>query len=156
MLTIPRTDLVCEYKVVCVDNPEHHSSLRYSSDPSRMYYSRSGSGTNQDPGQDIDSPEVYIPCDERLGKNKISCMKRRVFLKRFGSSISFGTRSRLPRFTGCILPIQVGPPSRNGNALTTRSAACNLIPVDFPLNGCMSSSQCAECQALLANLRIPI
>jgi len=119
-----------------------------------MYYSRSGSGTNQDPGQDIDSPELYIPRDERLGKNKISCMKRRVFLKRYGAASLLGPVRDYPIHR--MHPSDPGWPAKQEWKRLDDAVGGNLIPVDFPLNGCMSSSQCAECQALLANLKIPI
>jgi FAD/FMN-containing dehydrogenase len=54
-----------------------------------------------------------------------------------------------------VRPSDPGWPSKEAWKRLNDTVGGNLIPVDFPINACLSSSESADCKALFANLKNP-
>jgi len=85
-------------------------------------------------------------------------MNRRAFLKASGAVSVLGlwpmdvfADSRFHR----VRPADPGWPSKQAWNRLNDAVGGNLIPVDFPINACLSSAQGADCQTLAANLKNP-
>jgi FAD/FMN-containing dehydrogenase len=85
-------------------------------------------------------------------------MNRREFLK------ASGAVSLSPLWPGGVFassasrrvrPSDAGWPSPAAWKRLNNAVGGNLIPVDFPINACVSSSQSADCKTLFANLKNP-
>src|SRR5271168_5269029 len=85
-------------------------------------------------------------------------MNRRSFLK------ASATASLLPKWPGGLLarpairrvrPSDPGWPSKEAWKRLNVAVGGNLIPVDFPIEACMSSSEGGDCRTLFANLKNP-
>ncbi len=85
-------------------------------------------------------------------------MNRRTFLKASGAA---SLLPMLPRGLFAnpavrrVRPSDPGWPSKQSWKHFNDAVGGNLIPVDSPMNACMSSSQSAECRTLFANLKNP-
>ena len=85
-------------------------------------------------------------------------MDRRTFLKASGAA------SLLPFWPRCLFaapaisrvrPTDPGWPSNKAWKRLHDAVDGNLIPVEFPINACLSSPESADCKALFANLKNP-
>jgi FAD/FMN-containing dehydrogenase len=85
-------------------------------------------------------------------------MDRRVFLKTAGAAslVPLWPRSLsgVPAIRR-VRPSDPGWPSNGAWKRLNDAVGGNLIPVDFPINACLSSPQSADCKALFANLKNP-
>ena len=85
-------------------------------------------------------------------------MNRRAFLKASGAASLWGLWPR-GMFANApvrrVRPSDPGWPSKQAWKRLNDAVGGNLIPVDFPINACISSSQSADCQTLAANLKNP-
>jgi FAD/FMN-containing dehydrogenase len=79
-------------------------------------------------------------------------------LKASGAASLVGLRPR-PLFattaTRRVRPSDPGWPSKAAWKRLNDAVDGNLIPVEFPINACLSSSQSADCKALFANVKNP-
>jgi FAD/FMN-containing dehydrogenase len=85
-------------------------------------------------------------------------MNRREFLKSSGAASLLGLRPpRLFASTAIrrVRPSDPGWPSKEAWKRLNDAVGGNLIPVEFPLNACLSSSESADCKALFANVKNP-
>ena len=85
-------------------------------------------------------------------------MNRREFLKASGAASLFGLQPRrLFARTAIrrVRPSDPGWPSKEAWKRLNDAVDGNLIPVEFPINACRSSSQSADCKALFANVKNP-
>jgi len=85
-------------------------------------------------------------------------MNRRVFLKGSGAASLLGLCPRDLFAHPAIRRIRPSDPSWPSKEAWKRlkdAVSGNLIPVDFPMNVCMSASQSADCKNLFANLKNP-
>ena len=102
-------------------------------------------------GGSLDSP------DQRLG-GRGSSVNRRAFLKASGAASLLGLWPHgvlaNPGFHR-VRPSDPGWPSQQAWKRLNDAVGGNLIPVDFPIQTCISSSQGADCQTLAANLKNP-
>src|SRR6516225_6238708 len=85
-------------------------------------------------------------------------MNRRAFLKASGAVSVLGLWP-MDVFANApvrrVRPSDPGWPSKQAWKRLNDAVGGNLIPVDFPINACISSSQSADCQTLAANLKNP-
>jgi FAD/FMN-containing dehydrogenase len=85
-------------------------------------------------------------------------MDRRAFLKASSAASLMGLWPRnlhaSPRIRR-VRPSDPGWPSKQLWSRLNDDVGGNLIPVDFPLNACMSSADNADCKALFANIKNP-
>lgn len=85
-------------------------------------------------------------------------MNRREFLK---TSWAASLAAAWPRCLAAspairrVRPSDPGWPSKEAWRRLNDAVDGNLIPVEFPLNACLSSSQSADCKALFANVKNP-
>ena len=81
-------------------------------------------------------------------------MNRRIFLKASGAlSLLLPSPRRLfasPTIRR-VRPSDPGWPTKEAWKRLNDAIGGNLIPVDFPINACLSSSESADCKALFAN-----
>jgi len=90
-------------------------------------------------------------------RKQVAALNRREFLKTSGASLL----PLLPRGPFASPPIRRARPSdpvwpsKEAWKHLNEAVGGNLIPVDFPMNACMSSSQSADCKTLFANLKNP-
>jgi FAD/FMN-containing dehydrogenase len=85
-------------------------------------------------------------------------MNRREFLKSSGAASLLGLRPpRLFASTAIrrVRPSDPGWPSKEAWKRLNDAVGGNLIPVEFPINACRSSSESADCKALFANVKNP-
>ena len=85
-------------------------------------------------------------------------MNRREFLKASGAVSLSQLWPRSAFASPAIRRVRPSDTSWPSNAAWKRlneAVGGNLIPVDFPMNACMSSSQSADCKTLFANLKKP-
>src|ERR1700685_1829743 len=85
-------------------------------------------------------------------------MNRRSFLKASGAVSLSGLWPRGAFASPAIRrvrPSDAGWPSKEAWKRLNDAVGGNLIPVEFPINACASSSQSAECKSLFANLKNP-
>jgi FAD/FMN-containing dehydrogenase len=85
-------------------------------------------------------------------------MNRRTFLKASGAASVlplWPRRGLAAPATRRVRPGDAGWPSKEAWKRLNDEVGGNVIPVDFPLNACLSSPQSAECKALFANLKNP-
>ena len=85
-------------------------------------------------------------------------MNRRAFLRRTAAASLLGLRPRVLFASPAmrrIRPSDPGWPSKEAWKRLNDAVGGNLIPVDFPINPCMSSSQSADCKTILTNLQNP-
>ena len=85
-------------------------------------------------------------------------LNRRTFLKASGA-VSLSPLWPRSAFASPAIrrvrPSDPGWPSKEAWKRLNEAVGGNLIPVDFPINACMSSSQSADCKTLFANLKNP-
>jgi FAD/FMN-containing dehydrogenase len=85
-------------------------------------------------------------------------VNRRIFLKASGVlSLLLPSPRRLfasPTIRR-VRPSDPGWPTKEAWKRLNDAIGGNLIPVDFPINACLSSSESADCKALFANLKNP-
>ncbi|HTS56189.1 MAG TPA: FAD-dependent oxidoreductase [Terriglobales bacterium] len=85
-------------------------------------------------------------------------MNRRAFLKASGAASLLGLWPHGvladPKFHR-VRPSDPGWPSKQAWKRLNDAVGGNLIPVDFPINACISSAQGGDCQTLAANLKNP-
>jgi len=89
---------------------------------------------------------------------KVAALNRREFLKASGAASLFALRP--PRLFAStarrrVRPSDPGWPSKEAWKQFNDAVDGNLIPVEFPINACLPSSQSADCKALFANVRNP-
>ena len=86
-------------------------------------------------------------------------MNRRTFLKTSGAAASFLWLSPRRSFAGSsirrVRPSNTEWPSQQAWKRLNDTVGGHLIPVDFPLKECLSSSQSADCETLFSNLKNP-
>jgi FAD/FMN-containing dehydrogenase len=85
-------------------------------------------------------------------------LNRREFLKASGAASFFGLRPLRLFASNAIRrvrPSDPGWPSKEAWKRLNDTVDGNLIPVEFPINACLSSLQSPDCQTLLANLKNP-
>lgn len=95
--------------------------------------------------------------DERLG-GTFHCMNRRAFLKGSAAASLLPLDSRglfVSPVTDRVRPSDPGWPSKEAWRRLNHAVDGNLIPVDFPVNACLSSSDGADCRAFFANVKNP-
>ena len=85
-------------------------------------------------------------------------MNRRMFLRASGAAslLPLWPRRLCARpATGRVRPSDPGWPPKEAWKRLNDAVGGNLIPVDFPLNACLSSSESADCKVVFANLENP-
>ena len=85
-------------------------------------------------------------------------MNRREFLKTSGAaSLATVLPRRLVASPAIrrVRPSDPGWPSKDAWKRLNDAVDGNLLPVEFPINACLSSSQSADCKALFANVKNP-
>jgi FAD/FMN-containing dehydrogenase len=85
-------------------------------------------------------------------------MNRREFLKASGAASLFGLRPRRLFASTAIRrvrPSDPGWPSKEAWKRLNDAVDGNLIPVEFPINACLSSSLSTDCKAFFANVKNP-
>ncbi len=86
-------------------------------------------------------------------------MNRRIFLKTSGAAASLLWLSPRRLFAGSTIrrvrPSNTEWPSKQAWKRLNDTVGGQLIPVDFPLKECLSSSQSADCKTLFSNLKNP-
>jgi FAD/FMN-containing dehydrogenase len=91
-------------------------------------------------------------------RKQVAALNRREFLKTSGAA---SLAAVWPRRLGAspairrVRPSDPGWPSKEAWKRLNDAVDGNLIPVDFPINACLSSPQSADCKALFANVKNP-
>ena len=88
----------------------------------------------------------------------VAALNRREFLKASGAvSLSplWPRGAFASRAIRRVRPADPSWPSKEAWKHLNEAVGGNLIPVDFPMNACMSSFQSADCKTLFANLKNP-
>jgi FAD/FMN-containing dehydrogenase len=91
-------------------------------------------------------------------RKQVAALNRREFLKASGA-VSLSHLWPRSAFASPAIrrvrPADASWPSKEAWKRLNEAVGGNLIPVDFPMNACMSSSPSADCKTLFANLKNP-